>query len=298
MLTADRAGKSTFSFGMWKSVYVLPLPQTPGVAITQMVPLTFYAGGHPITRLSDSNHSGFMVNVTLDLYAVVAAEAAELSVLGSWPRAQPVGLTVALKPGMNSVTLSIPAAQTRAVLLWHPHGHGEQPLYRIVASAAGANATRKIGFRHAVLVTINDTDPATAAAAKTQEGTGDLTMTFRVNGAAVYARGGSMVPMDLLNGRQSAEAYRRVIVSAAEGNFNTIRVWGGGIYMPRAFYDAADDFGILLYHDLMFTGKANNPADKWSLQIEEEVKYQIKRLSHHPAIMIWDSCNECKVSLL
>ena len=30
-------------------------------------------------------------------------------------------------------------------------------------------------------------------------------MMFRVNGAAVYARGGSMIPMDLLNGRLSAE---------------------------------------------------------------------------------------------
>ena len=48
---------------------------------------------------------------------------------------------------------------------------------------------------------------------------------MQVNGAAVYARGGSMIPMDLLNGRLSAEAHRRLVQSAAEGNFNTLRIW-------------------------------------------------------------------------
>ena len=43
------------------------------------------------------------------------------------------------------------------------------------------------------------------ADAATRQDTGDFTMMFRVNGAAVYARGGSMIPMDLLNGRLSAE---------------------------------------------------------------------------------------------
>ena len=86
-------------------------------------------------------------------------------------------------------------------------------------------ATRRIGFRHTALVTINDTDAAEVAAAATMQNTGDFPMMFRVNGAAVYARGGSMIPMDLLNGRLSAEAHRRLVQSAAEGNFNTMRIW-------------------------------------------------------------------------
>lgn len=59
--------------------------------------------------------------------------------------------------------------------------------------------------------------------------------------------------MDLLDGRQSAQATRRLVQSAVEGNMNTLRIWGGGIWESRAFFDACDDFGVLLYTDLQFT---------------------------------------------
>jgi beta-mannosidase len=121
------------------------------------------------------------------------------------------------------------------------------------------------------LVTINDTDPAVVKAAQSKEGTGALTMMFRVNGAAVYARGGSMVPMDLMNGRLSAAAHRRVVQSAAEGNMNMLRIWGGAVYMPPAFYEACDDFGVMLYHDMQFTGKAGSVT--FSHVVEAEIEH-------------------------
>ena len=227
MLTTDREGRATFGFGLWKSVYLLPLPE--GIGITHVVPHTFYAGGHPTTMLSDADHAGFVVNVTVDLFAPAAVPAVVVSALGSWPGALPVSKTVALTAGSNSVVVTIPASETRTVKLWHPHGHGGQPLYNVTVSAGKqhcptAVATRRIGFRHVALVTINDTDPATVVAAQTQNGNGEFTMMFRVNGAAVYARGGSVVPMDLLNGRLSAEAHRRLVESAAEGNMNVLRI--------------------------------------------------------------------------
>ena len=40
-----------------------------------------------------------------------------------------------------------------------------------------------------------------------QDGTGSLTMFFRVNGAAVYARGGNKIPMELLDGRSYSGEY-------------------------------------------------------------------------------------------
>ena len=37
--------------------------------------------------------------------------------------------------------------------------------------------------------------------------------------------------------------------SAVEGNFNMLRVWGQGIWEPRAFHDACDEMGVLLLSD-------------------------------------------------
>ena len=47
--------------------------------------------------------------------------------------------------------------------------------------------------------------------------------------------------MDELEGRLDGGAHRRLVMSAAEGHMNMLRVWGGGIYEPDAFYDAADE---------------------------------------------------------
>ena len=45
-----------------------------------------------------------------------------------------------------------------------------------------------------------------------------------------------MIPMDELEGRMSAAAHRQLVRSAADAGMNTLRVWGGGIFLPRAWY--------------------------------------------------------------
>jgi beta-mannosidase len=35
-----------------------------------------------------------------------------------------------------------------------------------------------------------------------------------------------------------------------EGNHTVIRVWGGGIVLPDAFYEEADRRGLLVWQDL------------------------------------------------
>ena len=60
-----------------------------------------------------------------------------------------------------------------------------------------------------------------------------------------------MIPTDELEGRWSAATHERLVESAADAGMNTIRVWGGGSFLPDAFYDACDARGILVYHDMM-----------------------------------------------
>lgn len=72
-------------------------------------------------------------------------------------------------------------------------------------------------------------------------------------------------------------------------------VWGGGMFLPDAFYDACDEFGILIYHDMQYAQEGHSPAV--GAPQDPELRYQIRRLSSHPSIAIWDGCNECQVLL-
>jgi hypothetical protein len=301
MLTLDNASRrATFGFAIWKSVYVVSIPHG-GAAISQLAPQTFYRSGHPTTRLGDNEHKGFDVKASVELLAPEGGGGV-LSVVGGWPGAVAVSKHVLLVKGNNTVVVAIPAAQTLGVRLWHPHGHGEQPRYSITATyapsggAAGQSATteRLMGFRHAVLITMNDTDGQAVADAPNQNGTGQFTMFFRVNGAAVYARGANKIPMDLMEGRMTATAHHRLVQSAVEGNFNTLRVWGGGVWEPRAFFDACDALGVLVYQDAMETfGEVGFEPTIHADQLQTELGYQVSRLAHHPSVVLYSGCNEC-----
>lgn len=126
-------------------------------------------------------------------------------------------------------------------------------------AVAGDVATRRIGFRVPALVTVNDSDPSVVKNNRSTDGSGTFGMYFRINGAPVFARGANMVPMEEMEGRLSDEAHRQLVGSAADVGMNMLRVWGGGMFLPDAFYDECDVRGLLLYHDMMFVG-ANHTA--------------------------------------
>ena len=117
-------------------------------------------------------------------------------------------------------------------------------------------------------------------------------MYIRINGALILARGGSMIPMEELDGWMDADAHVALVKSAVEGNMNTIRLWGGGIFMPQVWYDECDRLGLMIYHDMMYCHDTPHAPTKTDEQTSE-LQHQMRRLSHHPAIVIWDGCNEC-----
>lgn len=95
-----------------------------------------------------------------------------------------------------------------------------------------------------------------------------------------------------MEGRQSVETYRRLVASAAEAHFNGLRMWGGGTFLPDGFYDACDEAGLLVYHDMTFAQGNHGPSG--SPTEEAEIRHQVRRLSAHPSIAVWDGCNEVR----
>ena len=74
---------------------------------------------------------------------------------------------------------------------------------------------------------------------------------------------------------------------------NVLRVWGGGVFLPDAFYDACDAHGMLVYHDLMYTTTSVTHQPKGSDAEAAEIEHNLRRLAHHPSIFVWNACNEC-----
>lgn len=99
-------------------------------------------------------------------------------------------------------------------------------------------------------MTGNDTNPEYVKENKNADGNDSQGMLFRVNGMVIFSRGANMIPMEELEGRLVAAAHAQLVASSRDAGMNTLRVWGGGIFLPPAWYDACDELGILVYHDM------------------------------------------------
>jgi beta-mannosidase len=167
--------------------------------------------------------------------------------------------------------------------LWYPHGYGEQPLYKITATACTDGVdlhkvTRKTGFRRGELVQEPDKI--------------GKTFFFRINGVDVFCGGSDWIPADSFTPRVTEERYRKWIEMMVDGYQIMIRIWGGGIWEEDIFYELCDELGVLVWQDFMF-GCGNYPAYPEILRsIEAECVANVGRLRHHPSIVIYAGNNE------
>ncbi|EIM88069.1 beta-mannosidase [Stereum hirsutum FP-91666 SS1] len=172
------------------------------------------------------------------------------------------------------------------VELWYPVGYGKQPLYSVrvqIKDAHGqvtAAQTQKIGFRRALVVQEPLAD---------QEG---LTFLFEINNIRIFCGGSNWIPADSFLTTMTPERYRAWLQLLVDGNQNMIRVWGGGIYEADAFYEICDELGILVWQDFAF-GCGQYPAYNSFLEnITVEAEQNVKRLRHHPSVVIFAGNNE------
>ncbi|EKM59838.1 glycoside hydrolase family 2 protein [Phanerochaete carnosa HHB-10118-sp] len=170
--------------------------------------------------------------------------------------------------------------------LWYPVGYGQQPLYtlEIVISDEQGNVLdvkrQKFGFRNVKVVQDELVD---------QPG---RTFLFEVNGTRVFCGGSNWIPADSFLTTMTRERYRSWLQLLVDGNQNMIRVWGGGIYEADDFYELCDELGILVWQDFMF-GCGQYPAyDSLLRSIEIEAEQNVKRLRHHPSVVIFAGNNE------
>ena len=189
--------------------------------------------------------------------------------------------------GQGATAVSAASADASAVAVtaripevhrWWPIGHGEAALYDVTVSLGEAQWVGRVGFRNVRVNTAPD------AAGRPFE--------VFVNDELVLVRGVNWIPDHAFLTEISAARYRRRLDDAVEANINLLRVWGGGIYESDAFYERADELGLLVWQDFLFACAAYAEEEHLSVEVEAEAREQITRLSAHPSLVIWNGNNE------
>lgn len=169
--------------------------------------------------------------------------------------------------------------------LWWPVGYGEQPLYnyRIELERDGKIISVKSG-RFAY---------RTVSLAEEPKGDTLYGYQLQINGVDVFVKGSNWIPIECFTGVVTDDKYRKLTSLAKDGNFNMLRVWGGGIYEKDIFYDLCDELGLMVWQDMMLAC-AEIPEDNadWVNNMFAEVDYQVRRLRNHPSLVYWCGGNE------
>ncbi|KAK8727944.1 hypothetical protein OTU49_009522 [Cherax quadricarinatus] len=203
----------------------------------------------------------------------------------------PVSATVEHYETQLTFTFTIDEGE---IEMWWPNGYGSQPLYNMTILWTDTNQSEtssksiRVGFR---TVELNQDFVDSSDETKGRH--------FRVlvNNVTMFMKGSNWIPAHVLPESVTVDYTRYLLQAAADTHQNCIRVWGGGIYESDAFYEIADELGILIWEDFMFACSMYPVKQDFLDSVKTEVTSQVRRLQHHASILLWASNNENEAAL-
>lgn len=280
-----RTWKPRFAYGWDWCTRLVPLGITGDVTLTAVDGLRI-TDMHLRTRVEDGCRGVLDAAVTLDVRegrdarVLLAAVGPDGSEVGASEVAAP------REPGSHRLVLSVTVPTPQ---LWWPNGMGSQPLYRVVVTVLADDLTldrreARAGFR-TVRALPNEGAPPDA-----------LPYVLELNGVRTYIKGWNWVPLDQLYGRPHEAEYRHAIRLAQRAHCNLLRVWGGGLLERKAFYDACDEAGILVWQDFFqsSSGIQNSPSRdaEYVAYVRSQAERIVPQIRNHPSLVLWCGGNE------
>ncbi|KLU20752.1 beta-mannosidase [Caballeronia mineralivorans PML1(12)] len=178
-----------------------------------------------------------------------------------------------------STTLQWRDAQTLAGVLrvpdaprWWPHTHGEPVLHRVALDFADNEVIElgRIGFRELRA----DRGPA-----------GDG-FQLVVNDVPVFARGACWTHADLVSLGGSREQAQTFFQLARDAGMNLLRVGGTMLYESDAFYELADEYGLLIWQDFAFAN-FDYPTDvAFTASVQREAEQFLSRTRRFASLAV------------
>lgn len=208
----------------------------------------------------------------------------ELRVRVSWAGGEPEACRAVLRRGDWSAEVALrrevsgdwrATVSVAPLVRWWPHTHGEPALYDLTLVCIDADGTDRplplgaVGFRDLVID-------------RRDGGFGVV-----VNGEPVFCRGACWVPLDTLRLHATPAAYAAVLRRVRAAGMNMLRVPGTMVYEDRAFFEACDAAGVMVWQDLMFASM-DYPADDpgFAAEVAVELAQQLPTWQAHPSLVV------------
>ena len=185
--------------------------------------------------------------------------------------------------------------------LWYPRGYGEQPLYTFVLSDGEQELYReRIGLRTVRILQRPDAEgsPAARACAEFKNAVYDKNDTssefiLSVNGRDIFCLGANWVPCVPFADGSTDERVTELLELCAEGGVNMLRIWGGGAFESRHFYEECSRLGITVTQDfLMACGHYPEEDPTFLAHLQSEAAYAARLMRNQPCLMWWSGDNE------
>ena len=189
--------------------------------------------------------------------------------------------------------------------LWYPIGYGEQPLYTFaIKDENDFIYSEKIGLRTVKIMQrvdpIGSKNHELCLSVKNKEY--DFNTTFsefvlKINGEKIFCRGANWVPcvpfgMGNVDSRQT-----EILELCAEAGVNMLRIWGGGAFESRHFYNECSRLGIMVTQDFLMACGAYPEDEDWFIEeLKKEALYAVRLCRNQACLVWWSGDNENAVN--
>ncbi|NDZ79593.1 beta-galactosidase [Streptomyces sp. SID10853] len=194
--------------------------------------------------------------------------------------------TVTVPAGSSSVTVTskdIGALRLDRPKLWWPNGYGDSYRYRLtigVESGGQVHDERTVNFGvRRIEYTKQLQSPS---------GTPSDCLAITVNNQPILVMGGNWGLDEALK-RIPRERLREQVRLHRDANLNLIRNWNGQS-STEDFFDACDEYGILVWQDFFCSTEGPPPANVD--RDLDNIRDCIVRFRNHPSVLLWCGGNE------
>ena len=188
--------------------------------------------------------------------------------------------------------------------LWNPNGYGESPIYKTVIKCGKSKKEIPFGIR-TLRVIRKDDDRNSENYNKclelkqsefskcADENTEFSGFVLKINDREIMCKGANWVPCEPFDGKDIKPKVTHLLELAKDAGVNFLRVWGGGAFECKHFYDECSRLGILVAQDFLMACGDYPDGEEWFLeQLRKEAEYATRLIRNKACLTWWCGDNE------